>query len=796
MAEPKIKEKRWDKALEEPIVKNWKTSKKYSYNINSKKQMFSIDTPPPYVNTPIHIGQTTTYIIMDMFARYNRMKGHEVLFPMGLDRNGLPIEMAAEKKFNVQLKDISREKATEYCKTLLQESSLASIDTFYRCGVCFNSWELGDNVGDVYYTDSPEYRRLTQDTFIDLYNKGVIYEDDRVNNYCPGCQTTLANAEVDYENVTSTFNDIIFKSKETNEDLIIGTTRPELIATCAMIIYNPKDKRYKHLEDKTAITPIFEKEIPIKAHPSTDINKGTGLVMMCSYGDLTDIRFFREMKLKPVIAIDQNGKMNEHAGLLKGLTVKEARKKIIELLKRQKLLVNQTQITHNTPVCERSRDEIEFISMKEFYLKQVNIKTDMKKLAKKLNFYDDSSRNIMLDWIESITIDWPISRNRYYATEVPVWHCKKCNEIIIPPKGKYYQPWKDKSPITKCPKCSSTEIEGDKRVFDTWFDSSNSPLYILRYGFDDTFFKNHKPCTVRPQGKEIIRTWLYYTVLKAYLLTGELIFNDAWINYHIVDDKGHKMSKSKGNVIDPKEVLDKSGAEPLRLWASIEGNLERQDFRCNFERIEGAGKTLTKLYNVARFISMFEQPKGEVELLELDNWIINEINNLITFCDERYAKYDNHNPGVKLKHFLWETFASHYLELAKRRAYNQENKFSKKQQNGAIYALHYCMQNLLKLFAPIIPIITYKLYNDLYNADVHFENFPIVTKEIKAKITTDDIIAVNSFIWKHKKDKELSLKDQITNLTLPQKYEIIKTDLEAMHNLENTTYQANKFKAS
>ncbi|MEM4264156.1 MAG: valine--tRNA ligase, partial [Candidatus Woesearchaeota archaeon] len=732
--EPKLKDKNWDKTFEPQIYNDWKAKEIYKFEKKGKKPVYSIDTPPPYVNTPVHIGQVTGYVMMDMFARYKRMTGHSILFPLGLDRNGLPIEMAAEKKFNIKLTQVTREKAIELCRKILEESSLASVESFLRCGIGFNSWKIGTELGEIYETDSPDYRALTQETFIDLWKKGLVYEDTRINNWCPGCQTTLADAEVIYKELPTKFNDIIFKCKETGENLIIGTTRPELVCTCAMVIFNPADDKYKHLEGKTAITPIFNKEVPIKSHPFAEIGKGTGLVMMCSAGDLTDIQFFREMKLEPVIAINKDGTMNAHAGFLEGLPVKEARNKMIETLKEKSLLVKQTEVMHRSPICERSKDPIEFIAMPEFYVKQVEYKTKMKELAHQLNFFEQKSRQRLLDWIESVSIDWPISRRRYYATEVPLWYCKNCNEPILPEIKKkpiYYQPWKENPPIKACPKCKGKEFKGEERVFDTWFDSSISPLYILKYNRDKKFFEKAMPCTLRPQGKEIIRTWLYYTMLKCYLLTGKLIFKDAWINYHITDENGKKMSKSIGNVIDPKDVLDKFGAEPFRLWAVIEGNLTKTDFRCSFERIEGAGKTLTKLWNIARFVSMFPEPEGKIKLTELDKWIIQETNNLIKLAKNNYEQYDFHTPATAIKNFIWETFASHYIELVKNRAYNEGNKFSKEEQNGGLYALHYCLDVLLHLLAPILPMITQKIYQELRGKDIHFEKFPEIKKEYK-----------------------------------------------------------------
>jgi valyl-tRNA synthetase len=788
--EAKIVEKRWSKDLETPIYTEWKEKKRYAFDQKSKKNVYSIDTPPPYVNSPVHIGHATTYVLMDMFARYRRMQGCNVLFPLGLDRNGLPIEMEAEKKFKVKLTNVSREKAVEYCEKLLEKSSMASVESFLRLGISFSAWEKGDNIGEVYHTDSPEYRTLTQETFIDLWKKDLIYEDERINNYCPGCQTTLADAEVDYADLPSSFNNITFTVKETGEEIVIGTTRPELVCTCGMVIFHPDDKKYKHLDGKTAVTPIFGKEVPIKAHPQADPEKGTGIVMMCSMGDVSDIRFFREQKLTPLIAINKDGTMNEHAGILKGLKVKEAREKMIEECKNKGLLVKQSQMTHRTPICERSKDPLEFISMKELYVKQVEFKDKMKKLTKKLNFFAPASQQIMLDWIDKVSIDWPISRRRYYATEVPLWYCKNedCKEVIVPEKGKYYQPWKDAPPIKSCPKCKGKEFVGDPRVFDTWFDSSISPLYVLKYGRNEEFFKKNSPCSLRPQGKEIIRTWLYYTVLKDYLLTGKLIFEDVWINYHVVDDKGYKMSKSKGNVIDPKDILDQFGAEPFRLWCAVEGNLEKTDFKCNNERIEGAGKTLTKLWNVARFISMFPEPNGKAKLTTLDGWIMGEVDKLVAFTNKQYKAYDFHNPVQQVKHFIWETFASHYLELVKTRAYNQEEKFSKEEQNGALTALNYCLEHVLKLLAPVTPMLTFKLYQALWDKDIHAEAFPKPKKAGKSPFPTEELEELNRAIWKAKKDGEKSLRDEVSKVTVPEKFKCIEKDLTVTHKIQNLSF--------
>jgi valyl-tRNA synthetase len=776
--------------------------------------VFSIDTPPPYVNTPIHIGQAFTYVMMDMFARFHRMRGDEVLFPLGLDRNGLPIEIAAEKRFKRRLTETPREEFVELCRKVLEEASAESLDSFRRLGISYSSWEYGNRPGDAYLTDSREYRALTQSTFLDLHSRGLIYEAERINNYCPGCRTTIADAEVDYEEKESTMHEVRFGVKETGDSLVIGTTRPELICTCAMVIFNPADARHRHLDGKTAVTPVFGKQVPIRAHPQAQMDKGTGLVMMCSMGDLADIRFFRETRLEPEIAIGADGRMNERAGPLKGLKVKEARRVIAQILRDSGLLARETRVSHRTPVCERSKDPVEFIMMKELHLKQVESREEMRRIAGEVEFFAPSSRQILLDWIEQVAIDWPLTRRRYYATEVPLWYCTKCSATVVPPKGRYFQPWREAPPASSCPVCGAGGAgwaRGDERVLDTWFDSSTTPLYILGYGTPDSILDAVGGATVRPQGKEIVRTWLYYTLLKCFLLTGKTIFRHAWINMHIVDDKGEKMSKSKGNVIDPRKVLERFGAEPFRLWCAVEGNLNQGDLRCSFERIEGAGKTLTKLWNVARFVSWFEDPPAPAALQPLDGLLLLEAGEVVEFARERYEKYDFHSPVARLKNFLWETFASHYVELVKDRAYNESGECSEEEARSARWTLHRVLDAVLLALAPVTPFATAILFGRLRGRDVHAETFPTkrsllrplvrlsedaegavneVPEEVLERIvpgpkgagfSIDDVAAVDSAVWKAKKEAGVAMKAGVKRLTVPRNLAPVQGDLKRAH---------------
>ena len=827
MTLPKLSDiKNWSPEIEKSITSEWRKSEKFKFNPKTKKPIYSIDTPPPYVNSPIHIGQAITYCYMDFFARYRRMKGQEVLFPLGLDRNGLPIEVAAEKKFNISPFKAGREEFLKACENLLQESSAESIESFSRLGISFSSYKQGKNIGDIYETDSSEYRALTQATFINLFKKDLIYEDIRINNWDTKLQTTIADSEIEYKDIPTSFNHVKFKVKETGENITIATTRPELICTCAMVIFNPEDERYQKLEGLTAITPMFEKQVPIKAHPLAQKEKGSGLVMMCSAGDVTDIQFFREQGLKPIIAINKNGTMNSHAKFLEGLSVKKAREVMINELKENDLLIKQEHITHSTPISERSGAELEFIEMPEFYLKQIEFKDNIKEIANKITFYPSESKEMLEKWVDSIAIDWPISRRRFYANPIPLWHSSD-GSVAVPSPGKYYQPWREQAPqdaeVFKKGKFTGKRVnqlpnlswKGDERVLDTWFDSSISELYLLQYEKNPGFFKKAYPASLRPQGKEIVRTWLYYTLLRGYLETEKPAFKDVWIHQHVLDSKGRKMSKSLGNVINPQDIINNEGTESLRFWSAIEGDISRGDMICSRERIKAESKTITKLLNVARFVLQFKKPK-KATLTETDKAFLSYVEELTDYANEQYSKYDFHTPSLKLRQFLWEEFASHYLELVKARAYNAENKFSRTEAESARYALHIILERLIVLLYPIIPQVTSVIANAL---KIKFATFPKAkkVKDIKKPLSSphlkrcglcgafgcsrtphskecgfnvrditdvQKIMDFNSEVWKTKREKNISLRESIENIRIPKALKAYEQDLKACHNLQ------------
>mgnify|MGYP001403472024 FL=1 len=770
--ESKIQEKNWSVEIEKNISKIWEKESLYDFNIDDQREIFTIDTPPPYPSgRPWHIGAAAHYSQIDMIARTARMMNYNVLFPIGIDRNGLPVEIYTEKKFKISMISTPREKFTDLCRIALDDLEAEMITTMKRMG-------LSGLFKQYYRTDSDEYRALTQSTFIELWKKGEVYQSSRPNNYCPKCRTTIADAEIFYQEIPSKLVYLKFYLKQQDEYVLIATTRPELLSSCQVVLVNPKDEKFKKLWNKEIRVPIFNNLVKIVKHPSAKMEFGSGAVMICSYGDYTDVLLFRELKLQEKISIDVKGRMTENAEKYQGLKVNEAREKIIKDLQELDLVDRIENINHRTPCCERSKNPMEIIPMEEYYLKQLDHKNELLEIAKKLEFHPEEHRRRLIDWIEAISIDWPISRRRYNATEVPVWYCKQCNEPNLPEPGKYYRPWKEKPPFDTCKKCGNKEFIGDKRTFDTWMDSSISPLFITKYQKDNEFHKKSYPTKLRPQSKDIIRTWLHYTILRCNQLTGKTPFTHAWIMGYGVDERGEKMSKSKGNAIDPIPILERNGADMFRLWAASEVNLG-SDFRVSEIKITGVGKFLSKLWNISKFISSF--PVVEEEPLETDKWILSELSTVIDESLDGYSDYNFFVPANKVREFIWNIFAPHYIELVKQRAYGMD--FDEKSKRAAWSTLHICLKNSLLLLAPIVPFITDKIWREVYSdQSIHKQIFQKSEFKYEFKESTEKIIEFNSLIWNKKKQMGISLKNEISE-NVPKELEVFKKDLEAMHKL-------------
>ena len=773
----KISEKAWNPELEKDILKQWEEQKIHEFTPQEKGNNYTIDTPPPYPSgRPWHIGAAAHYSQIDMIARTARMAGKNVYFPIGIDRNGLPVELYTEKKHKIRMRETERGEFLSLCRDALDDLEAEMI-------LIMKSLGISGDFANYYRTDSEEYRTLTQSTFIDLWKKGQVYLANRPNNYDWVSGTTIADAEIFYEDLPTKLVYMKFKIKDTDQEIIIASTRPELLCACKTIIVNPEDERYTQYIGKKIVVPITNAEVELRTHHSAKQEFGSGAVMVCSYGDQNDVALFRELELEEIVAIGLDGRMTKVAGEYTGLKPKQARTKIIEDLETKGFLEKTEDIVHRTPVSERSKISIEIIPMEEYYLKQKEVVDKIKKIGQEITFHPTMHKQILMNWLESINIDWPISRRRYYGTEIPIWYCKSCSEPHVPEPGKYYRPWMEKCPITNCTKCNSTEFVGEERTFDTWMDSSVSPLFISKFNRDDEFFNKVYPASIRPQAKDIVRTWLYYTLLRCEQITGEKPWSEAWIMGYGLDEKGMKMSKSKGNAIDPLPVIEKSGADTFRFWSASEIN-HGYDFRCNEQKIESTKKFLSKIWNVSRFLSSFPVIKSG-KLFASDKWILSELDNLVKECKRGYDDYNFFIPAIAIREFTWNLFAAHYIEMVKGRAYGID--FSDEERDGAIFTLHKVLSTILKLLAPITPFITEYLWKILYSdQSIHKEKHvePESSSELDGFVQfTKEITEFNSKVWNEKKSEELSLKDSIA-IPVPEGLSEFSKDFTAMHNLE------------
>lgn len=777
--EPRLKETQWTVEMELAVAKElqnrvfeptWKTAPKY-------EKVFAIDTPPPYPSGRWHIGAVAGYSLIDIIARSRRMLGEKVLFPWGLDRNGINIELTVEKKFNKKMHSFPREEFLELCKNEIETIGNDLVNIAHRVG-------MSCDFENAYATDAPEYRAMSQGIFIELWNKGHIVEDLRPNNYCPDCKTTIADAEVYYEERDTVLNHVkwdLESPRNGKDHIVIATTRPELMAACQIVLVNPDDDRFMDLHGTKVRIPTYDRLVEIRPHPTVDAAFGTGAMMICSYGDSTDVALFRELSLQPVSAISIEGTMTEAGGHLQGLYVKKARVAQVEKLKAEGRILKEEPKKQKFPICERSKTPIELIQLKEWYVKQVDFVDDLRRLANEMEFHPEKHRQILLDWIDTVTIDWPISRRRYYHTEIPVWYCKSCRTPHVPKPGPYYQPWKQSAPpeISTCRKCGHKEFVGEEKVFDTWMDSSSSQLYVLHYQDNRPWFEQNYPCSIRCNGRDIIRTWLYYSTLKSRLQFNKKPYQHAWLTGLGMDEKGRKMSKSLGNVIDPDDILKTDGADAFRFWAASESTVG-DDFRISKDRIAGARKFLSKVYNVARFISSFPEPPASgapPPLDAADEWILAELNKVIREARAGYENFDFFRPSNAIRDFVWNLFAPHYLEMAKKRAFNQDA--------AAIWTLHEVLHAILHLLAPVAPFMPYRIAKDLYGYDVHDARLPEpvagINDELREK--TSHVATFNRMVWKQKKEKGLSLNAPMTGVEVPAELADFKATLAAMHNL-------------
>jgi len=758
----KTREKHWQE--------HWVSEGTYCFRDDKPRdETFVIDTPPPTVSGVLHMGHIFSYTQADFIARYQRMSGKDVFYPMGFDDNGLPTERLVEKTLNIKGSSMPREEFVEKCRAVVQDAE----NEFRRL---FKSTALSVDWTKEYQTISDDVRKLSQASFVDLLGKGEAYRDFRPTYWDWVDQTAIAQAEIENKELPGTMNDIQF-TLEDGTPIVIATTRPELLGACVAVMYHPEDPNAPKYEGKLAITPLFGVKVPMIADELVEREKGTGLVMCCTFGDDTDKEWWRKHGLpsRSILITDGkfqvgrllNGETQKPVGIanitwsngknysaqlndqncidlnktiaifdqITGLKPKQANAKILELLQAEGKVLKQTQMVHTVKCAERSGTPIEIIPTHQWFVRIVDKKEALLVKGAECIWHPEYMRVRLNQWIEGLKEDWCISRQRFFGVPFPVWYSKRAGE-----EGKILFADIDQlpvDPLKDLPKgYTRDEVTADKDVMDTWATSSITPqinasqkseignrksenkgISDFRLLVSDKLF----PADLRPQAHEIIRTWAFYTIVKAHLHGDTIPWKNLMISGWCLAADKTKMSKSKGNVITPVELIEDKGSDAVRYWASTSRLATDTAFSEDLLKI--GRKLTTKLWNASNFASInlnkiegtpttAAQDFKSGKISEpLDLWILSRLNQCITKATKQFEQFEYCDARVAIEDFFWNDFCDNYLELVKARAYNED---SGKGQQSALYTIYHCLETLLRLFAPFVPHITEELYSHIF----------------------------------------------------------------------------------
>ena len=673
----------------------WKEWGIHRFDRTSERKVYSIDNPPRYASGNLHLGHAYGYTVIDFAARYKRLKGFNVFYPLCFDTNGTPVEVRVEKVHGVKATDVPRQKFVEMCAEFAEKYISEMTKQFEMLGQSMDP--------SIYYqTDAHYYRRLTQVSFIRMFKKGLVYKGHFPINWCTRCRTALADAEVDYEHRTTKLNYIRFKEADTGKDVLIATTRPELLCTCLLVAVNPEDKEKGHLVGKELVTPVFGRKVKVIADAKVDPEFGTGTLMICSIGDKDDLERIMKYELPLEKGIDEDGKMTELAGKYAGMAVADARKAIIEDMKAEGLLVKQEPLEQNIGTCWRCHTPIEFLKVPQWFVKSVEFKDQVLQKVDEIVWKPEFMKVRIKDWVESLAWDWVVSRQRYFATAIPLWECDRCGDVLLADEKECYVDPTVSVPAKDACACGGKYV-GSTDVFDTWMDSSISPLYNTFWERDPKLFGRLYPMSMRPQSHDIIRTWAYYTILRELHLTGKKPWDEVMIHGFIMAPDGRPMHTSDGNVIDPMPLLEKYGGDAMRYYAATCSL--GMDHAFKEQELVRGNRLATKAWNIMRMVGSAckEKPAKPATMHPVDAWILSRFGRLVHEVEARSEAYEFDRAMALVQDFLWHEFADHYIELVKHRAYADKDE-------GARYALYTVGLGLLKMMSVFMPHVAEDAY--------------------------------------------------------------------------------------
>lgn len=776
------------KEAEERWQNYWIKENIYKFESDSKQPIYSIDTPPPTVNGKIHIGHIFSYSQAEIIARFKRMSGFNVFYPFGFDDNGLPTERLVEKNYKIKAKDVSREKFNVFCIKETRELEREFKNLFISAGFSCN-WDYQ------YSTISETSRAISQHSFLELVEKGKAYHKEAPAIWCTECQTAISQAELETKEIDSVFNYIKFELADRDGYIEIATTRPELLAACCAIFVNPNDKRYQELVGKIVIVPIYHMEVPIMTDDLVDMEKGSGIVMCCTFGDLKDLEWYKKYNFEYKEAIQTDGTMSSICGKYAGLSSIDARQNILDDLKNDGKLIRQEKITHSVATHERCGTPMEIMMKKQWFIDILSEKEKFIDAGNQIEWYPSHMKMRYKNWVDNLEWDWCISRQRYYGVPFPVWYCKRCGEPIFAKKEDLpVNPLSDK-PSEKC-RCGCSDYIPESDILDTWATSSCSPFINISHIAKEQV-ASYLPMSVRPNAHDIIRTWDFYTIVKTLYHFNVIPWKALMISGHVLAGKNEKISKRKQNAsLEPKDLIENFSADVVRLWAAT-GTLGN-DIIFSEEECKNGQKLITKLWNVSRYIIMHlegfsktsEDGKEIIlnkfqkhdnidcnQLCIMDYWILEKAKSM---SDKVYKYIEEYEIGLALQElskFFWE-FCDNYIELTKNRTYKPEI-YGEDSRRSALYAMYKVHLTILKLYASYIPHITEEIYQSYYikyekARSIHislFEKLDICSDREKDIIKKgDEVIKFISKIRRYKSETNISLKSELKEVRLYTPY--------------------------
>jgi valyl-tRNA synthetase len=818
---PRVPEKPALDGVEGKWGNSWVQNKTFAFDKTAAKEnVYSIDTPPPTVSGSLHVGHVFSYTHTDLIARYQRMTGKKVFYPIGWDDNGLPTERRVQNYFGVRCEPtlpfdanfvapnepsekqipIARKNFVELCEKLTLEDEKVFESLFQTLGLSID-WNY------TYQTIDKRARTVSQRAFLRNLKRGEAYQAEAPTLWDVTFRTAVAQAELEDRERPGAFHKIGFK-KQNGENVYIETTRPELLPSCVALVANPDDDRYKELFGKTVTTPLFDVEVPVVAHQLADPEKGSGIAMICTFGDLTDVIWWREFDLPTRGLIGWDGrivaenpewltteKAKETFEKIVGKTSHTAREVLVAELKASGDLVGEPKpITHAVKFFEKGDKPLEIVTTRQWYIRNggrdQELRTKLLKRGSELNWHPEYMKVRYENWVEGLNGDWLISRQRFFGVPLPLWYKLDADgnpdydQIIVPDENQLPIDPQSEAPagFDESQRNKPNGFIGDPDVMDTWATSSLTPQIAASWELDNDLFNRVFPMDLRPQSHEIIRTWLFSTVVRSHLEENSLPWKNASISGWILDPDRKKMSKSKGNVVTPIDLLEEYGSDAVRYWAAMGRPGTDTAFDTGQMKI---GKRLAiKLLNASKFSLSLNATLNSADVTQsVDHALLNKLAQVVETATTSFDKYDYTRALEVAETFFW-AFTDDYVELVKERTYGNQGEAA---ANSARAALGITTHTLLKLFAPFIPFVTEEVWSWWQEGSIHLQSWPksseIITNKSVGIDPLNNVTWILSEVRKVKTENKQSMKAEVKTLEIWAKAEVIEQVKDAQKDL-------------